>query len=134
MALSNARFILPKSDIKHPMQAVFNPPMATNRVGKRVHRGKAEQKVARFPGDLLLHTPFGSNHPNPSQAFPPLLGVEVLQDRRITDGPILSYFEPTVPLLNTTNRCTVPIRKCLLFSQRKRRFDLVVQVLLVLFE
>src|SRR5258708_25096360 len=101
------------------MQAVFNAPVASHRVGKRFHRGETEQKVAGFPADLLINAPFGSNHPNPSQAFPPLLRVEIGQDLRITDGPVVPDLEPTVPFLNAAIRLTLAASKGLFFSHRK---------------
>src|SRR5574340_1803112 len=96
MALSNARFILTKRQVKDPMHAVFNAPVTSHRVGKGFHRGETEQKVAGFSADLLLDASFCSHHPNPSQAFPSLLRIEILHNRWITDGPVLSDFQASM--------------------------------------
>src|SRR2546421_13089309 len=93
MSLSHARFIFTKSEIEDPMNTVFNAPVTSHRAGKGFHRGETEQKVAGFLRDLLLDTSFRSNHANPSQAFPSLLRIKILQNRRITDGPVFSDFQ-----------------------------------------
>src|SRR5258706_14253039 len=134
MPLSNTGVIFSKSDIEHPMQAVFNSPMTSDGIGKRVHGGETEQKVARFPADLVPQAPFSSNHANSSQVFPPLLRIQIRQDGRITDGPVLSDFQSPMPLFHTAVRLCLHVGKGLLLGQRKRRLDLFVQVSLVVFE
>src|SRR5713226_5254027 len=93
MSLSHTRFIFTKREIQDPMHAVFNSPMTSHCVGKRFHRGETQQKIASFLRDLSIHAPFRSNHSNPFQAFPSLLWIEILQNRWIPDGPVLSDFQ-----------------------------------------
>src|SRR2546427_637819 len=94
------------------MEAVLNSPVTPDGVGKGVHRGETEQKVAGFSAHLLLDAPFGSNHANGSQAFPLLLRVQIVQDLAIANGPVLSDFQPSMPLLHA------PIRLCLHIGKR----------------
>src|SRR5579875_400039 len=96
MALSNAGFVFTKCQIKDPMHAVFNSPVTSHRVGKGFHRGETQQKGASFLRGLLLDASFCSHHPNPSQAAPSLLRIEILQNRWITDGPVLSDFQASM--------------------------------------
>ncbi len=101
------------------MNTVFNSPVASDSVGKRFQRGETEQEVAGFPGDFLIDAPLRSHHPNPSQAFPPLLGIKVLQNRSITDGPVLPDFQTSMRLFDRTIRLALDGGKCLFPRQSK---------------
>src|SRR3989442_6080975 len=79
------------------MEAVLNSPVTPDGVGKGLHRGETEQKVAGFSAHLLLDAPFGSNHANGSQAFPLLVRVQIVEDLCIAHGPVLSDFQPSMP-------------------------------------
>src|SRR5229473_3464547 len=113
------------------MNTVFNSPMTSDRLGKGFHRGETEQEVAGFPGDFLIDAPLGSDHPNPSQAFPPLLGIEVLQNRRITDGPVLPDFQTSMRFFDCAIRLALDGGKCLFLLQSKGRFHLLIEVSLI---
>ena len=116
------------------MHAVFNAPVTSHRVGKGFHRGETEQKVAGFLRDLLLDASFRSNHPNPSQALPSLLGIKILQNGRITDGPVLSDFQTPMRFFDRAIRLTLDGGKRLLLRHSKGRFHLIVEVALILLE
>jgi hypothetical protein len=116
------------------MQAVFNPPMASDGGGKRVGGREAEQEIAGFPAHFVFDPSFGSHHANPSEAFPFLLRVQIRQDLWLVDCPVLSYFQPTMALFDQANRLLLPPDKTVFLGQSKGGFHLLVQISLVVFE
>src|SRR5487761_157598 len=134
MAQTDAGVIFPKSHIQNPMQAVFNSPVTSNGVSKGFYRRETEEKVAGFSTHLRANAPFCSHHPDSSQPLPPLLRVEMRENFGVTDGPVLSDLQPPMPFLHTTIRLAVQSLKAILFGHRERRFDLFIQVSLIVFE
>src|SRR6266700_3673573 len=132
MALPHAGFIFTKCQVKDPMHAVFNTPVTSYRVGEGFHLGETEQKIAGFLRDLLLDASFRSNHPNPSQVLPSLLGIKILQNRWITDGPVLSDFQTPMRFFDRAIRLTRHGGKRLLLRHGKRRLHLIVEIAMVL--
>jgi hypothetical protein len=116
------------------MQTVFNAPMTSDSVGKGVHRGETEQKVAGFSAHLLLDAPFGSHHANGSQAFPLLVRVQIVQNRGIANGPVFPDFQPPMPLLHSASRLCLHVGKRFFLGQSKCRLDLFLQIPLVVLE
>jgi site-specific DNA recombinase len=112
----------------------FNAPVTAYCIGKRFHRGKTEQKVASFLRDLVLHVPFRSHHANPLQTFPSLLRIEVFQDLRVSDGPVLSDFYPPMRFFDRAIRLIGDMSECLLLGQSKGGLHLVVERALVVLE
>lgn len=74
------------------MHTVFNAPMASDSGGERLHRRETEQEIVGFPSHLFFDVSFGSHHTNSSEAFPPLLPVQIRSDRWIADGPLVPLF------------------------------------------
>src|SRR6478752_1353585 len=100
------------------MQAVFNPPVTPDGVGKGVHRRETEQKIAGFSASLRANAPFGSNHPNSSQPLPLLLWIEMREDLGVTDGPVFSDFQSPVAFLHATIRLPLQSLKAILLRHR----------------
>src|SRR5436190_11656018 len=134
MSLSHTRFIFPKSEIQDPMNAVFNAPMTSHRIRKGFYRGEAEQKVAGFLRDLLRDASFRSDHANPSQAFPSLLRIQILQNRWITDGPVLSDFQTSMGFFDHASGLRRDGGKGLFLGHAKSRFHLIVEISLIVLE
>src|SRR5690349_20072613 len=108
MTQPNTRFIFPKGKIKHPMQTVFDAPVASDSRRKRFDRRKTEQEVACFFRCLLLHAPLSSNDSNALQAFPLAFWVQMSQDGWIAHGPMLTNLQTTMPFLHLPIR--LPVR------------------------
>src|SRR6266849_1419113 len=134
MAQADTGVIFPKSDIQHPMQAVFNSPVTPNGVSKGVHGRETEEKIAGFSAQFRANAPLSSDHPNSSQPLPPLLRVEMREDFAITDRPVLSDLKLPVAFLHAAIRLPLESLKAVLLRHRKRDFDLFIQAPLVVFE
>jgi hypothetical protein len=65
MTNTNTRSIFAESGVKHPIYAIFDPPMTADGTSKSLSiAAKAEKLVACFDGPLLAETPLGLRHAN----------------------------------------------------------------------
>src|SRR6266446_3752503 len=95
---AHATVIFVKSAIQHPVNAIFHAPMSRHRPCKSLCRTcHTHDGVACFPGDLLTDPPRRAHHATTAQAFPTLLGIQIRDVCRITNGPGLPNLEPAIP-------------------------------------
>src|SRR6266704_2257613 len=82
---AHATSIFLKSDIKHPMQTIFNTPMTPHR---------------RTKGSCLTRFALRFDHANTSQTRPGLLRIEIGDAGWVGNGPILAMFQPSVSFVH----------------------------------
>src|SRR6266702_7879629 len=102
---AHATSIFLKSDIKHPMQTIFNTPMTPHRrtKGSCLTR-QTHDVIATFCGHLLTHFALRFDHANTSQNRPGLLRIEIGDAGWVGNGPILAMFQPSVSFVHAVMR------------------------------
>jgi hypothetical protein len=101
MTLTDAAVIFPKSDIQHPMKLVLNAPMRTNGRTQLLRFTRQRRNViAGFVAMVVVASPLAVNPDDTSQASPTTLRVKIGQIIGVTNGPNLTFFNPTMPFVN----------------------------------
>src|SRR5258708_18038173 len=96
--LAHTTGILLKGHVEHPVEAIFDAPVAAHGCAKglciprQTHDG-----VAPFGGHLLTDAPLRFDHADTAQSHPGLLGIEIGDAGRVGNGPILAAFQPSAP-------------------------------------
>src|SRR5437879_4947661 len=134
MTKTHARLIFPKSYVEHPMQTVFNAPMASDRSGERFHGREAEEEIAGLLAHLFVDLSLGAHQANALQALPLPLRVQVGQDSGIADSPVFPYFQSPMTLFDKANRWLWQVCPPVFLGECKGRLDFLIQVPLVVFE
>ena len=97
MSFAQATVIFSESDIQDPVHTVLDAPVAANRVtelpGVTVQTGDV---VSRISQDLVALTAFPFDHPDTAQARPLSLLIQIGDDHRFENGPILAYLNASV--------------------------------------
>ncbi len=105
MVFAHAARILLKGHVEHPMQAIFDAPMAPHSCakGSRIPR-QTRDVIATFFGHLLTDAPLRLDHAHTAQPYPGLLGIEIGDALRIGNGPLLAVFQPSVCFVHAVMR------------------------------
>src|SRR6266404_6281679 len=93
VVLAHATDIFLKGDVEHPVEAIFDAPMAAHGCAKgaRLPR-QAREVIATFGGYLLAHFALRFDHANAAQPHPGLLRIEIRDTCGVSNGPILAVF------------------------------------------
>lgn len=132
MPLTNTGFILTESEVEHPMETVFHPPMAAHSLGKRLNRREAEQKIAGFSTDFLTKPTLRLDPTDAAQSLPALLWSKVAQQHWLTDGLILPDLQATMPFFHSAQGLDLSL--CIFLCQRKGGNNLLTKVFVIVFE
>lgn len=97
MVFAHPAGIFLKSDVKYPVEAIFDSPMAAHGCAKgSCLPRQAREVIATFDGRLLAHGALRLNHANAAQPHPRLLRIEIGDASGVGNGPLLAVFQPSV--------------------------------------
>ncbi len=129
ISTANARLIFAKGHIQHPMDPIFNVPVAGNRRSKALPiPTKAEQVIPSFSLYLLTDMPLRLHHANGLQALPFAVLIQIAQLLQIVNEPIFADFQTPMSLVNRFLKVGLNASKLLFLSQTKGIFDVLIQV------
>ena len=132
VAGAHAALILAQGDIEHPVQGVFDAPVAADGAGQfRGVRRKAAQIVATLARDVVADLALGFDHGHAAQGRP--LGA-VGQPVELVCTEVTARFDPTVIFFQRLMPTGRPQMLGMIEALIQEGFDLLVQDFVVGFE